>query len=111
MGIFDDRQAGKGTVGASGVAPPSPTLASFKKAQWAVIGDPVSAQSPGCGTTATGPGFGIHANDVLVRALRSGALPEVVVIEKVESASGSAPLASRSKARRSQPTRSRSRAG
>jgi hypothetical protein len=30
-------------------------------------------------------GFGITANDVLVRALRSGGLPEVVVIEKVES--------------------------
>jgi hypothetical protein len=30
-------------------------------------------------------GFGITANDVLVRALRSGGLPDVVVIEKVES--------------------------
>jgi hypothetical protein len=30
-------------------------------------------------------GFGITANDVLVQALRSGGLPEVVVIEKVES--------------------------
>jgi hypothetical protein len=30
-------------------------------------------------------GFGISANDVLVRALRTGGLPDVVVIEKVES--------------------------
>jgi hypothetical protein len=30
-------------------------------------------------------GFGITANDILVRALRSGGLPDVVVIEKVES--------------------------
>jgi hypothetical protein len=30
-------------------------------------------------------GFGITANDVLVRALRTGGLPDVVVIEKVES--------------------------
>ena len=30
-------------------------------------------------------GFGITANEVLVRALRTGGLPEVVVIEKVES--------------------------
>ena len=30
-------------------------------------------------------GFGITANDVLVRALRTGGLPEVVVIEQVES--------------------------
>lgn len=30
-------------------------------------------------------GFGITANDILVRALRTGGLPDVVVIEKVES--------------------------
>jgi hypothetical protein len=30
-------------------------------------------------------GFGITANEVLVRALRTGGLPDVVVIEKVES--------------------------
>jgi hypothetical protein len=30
-------------------------------------------------------GFGITANDVLVRALRTGSLPDVVVIEKIES--------------------------
>jgi hypothetical protein len=30
-------------------------------------------------------GFGITANDVLVRALRTGGLPDVVVIEKIES--------------------------
>jgi hypothetical protein len=30
-------------------------------------------------------GFGITANGVLVRALRTGDLPEVIVIEKVES--------------------------
>lgn len=30
-------------------------------------------------------GFGITANDVLLRALRTGGLPDVVVIEKVES--------------------------
>jgi hypothetical protein len=30
-------------------------------------------------------GFGITANDILVRALRSGGLPDVVVVEKVES--------------------------
>jgi hypothetical protein len=30
-------------------------------------------------------GFGITANDVLVTALRTGGLPDVVVIEKVES--------------------------
>ena len=30
-------------------------------------------------------GFGITANDVLVRALRTGALPDVVVIEEIRS--------------------------
>src|SRR6185503_14865134 len=30
-------------------------------------------------------GFGITANDVLITALRTGGLPDVVVIEKVES--------------------------
>jgi len=30
-------------------------------------------------------GFGITANDVLAKALRSGGLPDVVVIEKIES--------------------------
>lgn len=35
---------------------------------------------------APGPArFGITTNDILVRALRTGGLPDVVVIEKVES--------------------------
>ena len=48
--------------------------------------DPGSAQSAWLRYDGTRPkGFGITANDVLVRALRTGGLPDVVVIEKVES--------------------------
>jgi hypothetical protein len=48
--------------------------------------DPGSAQSAWLQYDGTKPGaFGISANDVLVRALRTGGLPDVVVIEKVES--------------------------
>ena len=48
--------------------------------------DPGSAQSAWLQFDGTRPGgFGITANDVLVRALRTGGLPDVVVIEKVES--------------------------
>jgi hypothetical protein len=48
--------------------------------------DPGSFQSAWLRFDGTRPhGFGITANDVLVRALRSGGLPDVVVIEKVES--------------------------
>jgi hypothetical protein len=48
--------------------------------------DPGSAQSAWLRFEGERPrGFGITANDVLVRALRTGGLPEVVVIEKVES--------------------------
>jgi hypothetical protein len=48
--------------------------------------DPGSAQSAWLRFEGDRPqGFGIVANDVLVRALRTGRLPEVVVIEKVES--------------------------
>ncbi|HEX5015115.1 MAG TPA: hypothetical protein VFV72_13265, partial [Candidatus Limnocylindrales bacterium] len=48
--------------------------------------DPGSAQSAWLRFDGDRPhGFGITANDVLVRALRSGGLPDVVVIEKVES--------------------------
>jgi hypothetical protein len=48
--------------------------------------DPGSAQSAWLRYDGSRPqGFGITANDVLVRALRSGGLPDVVVIEKVES--------------------------
>lgn len=48
--------------------------------------DPGSAQSAWLRFEGDRPqGFGITANDVLVRALRTGGLPEVVVIEKVES--------------------------
>ena len=48
--------------------------------------DPGSAQSAWLRYEGDRPqGFGITANDVLVRALRTGGLPEVVVIEKVES--------------------------
>ena len=48
--------------------------------------DPGSSQSAWLRFDGTRPGaFGITANEVLVRALRSGGLPDVVVIEKVES--------------------------
>jgi hypothetical protein len=48
--------------------------------------DPGSFQSAWLQFDGTRPGpFGITANDVLVRALRSGGLPDVVVIEKIES--------------------------
>ena len=48
--------------------------------------DPGSSQSAWLQFDGTRPGgFGITANDVLVRALRTGGLPDVVVIEKVES--------------------------
>ena len=48
--------------------------------------DPGSAQSAWLRFDGARPGaFGISANDVLVRALRTGGLPDVVVIEKVES--------------------------
>jgi hypothetical protein len=48
--------------------------------------DPGSSQSAWLRYDGDRPqGFGITANDVLVRALRTGGLPEVVVIEKVES--------------------------
>ena len=48
--------------------------------------DPGSAQSAWLRFEADRPqGFGITTNDVLVRALRTGGLPDVVVIEKVES--------------------------
>jgi len=48
--------------------------------------DPGSAQSAWLQFDGTQPGaFGISANDVLVRALRTGGLPDVVVIEKIES--------------------------
>ena len=48
--------------------------------------DPGSFQSAWLRYDGARPqGFGITANDILVRALRSGGLPDVVVIEKVES--------------------------
>jgi hypothetical protein len=48
--------------------------------------DPGTAQSAWLRYDGSRPqGFGITANDVLVKALRSGGLPDVVVIEKVES--------------------------
>jgi hypothetical protein len=48
--------------------------------------DPGTAQSAWLRFEGDRPqGFGITANDVLVRALRTGGLPDVVVIEKVES--------------------------
>ncbi len=48
--------------------------------------DPGSAQSAWLHFDGTKPGaFGITANDILAKALRSGGLPDVVVIEKVES--------------------------
>ena len=48
--------------------------------------DPGSAQSAWLRFDGTRPqGFGITANEILVKALRSGGLPDVVVIEKIES--------------------------
>lgn len=48
--------------------------------------DPGSARSAWLQFDGTLPtAFAITANDVLVRALRTGGLPDVVVIEKVES--------------------------
>jgi hypothetical protein len=48
--------------------------------------DPGSAQSAWLRFDGERPqGFAIAANDILVRALRTGGLPDVVVIEKVES--------------------------
>lgn len=48
--------------------------------------DPGSSQSAWLKFDGARPGkFGITSNDVLVRALRTGGLPDVVVIEKVES--------------------------
>jgi hypothetical protein len=48
--------------------------------------DPGSTQSAWLQYDGTRPtAFAITANDVLVRALRTGGLPDVVVIEKVES--------------------------
>lgn len=48
--------------------------------------DPGSARSAWLRLDGERPmGFGITANDILVRALRTGGLPDVVVIEKVES--------------------------
>lgn len=48
--------------------------------------DPGSSQSAWLRFDGTRPeGFGIAANNVLVRALRTGGLPDVVVIEKIES--------------------------
>lgn len=48
--------------------------------------DPGTSQSAWLRFDGSRPqGFGITANEVLVRALRSGGLPGVVVIEKVES--------------------------
>ena len=48
--------------------------------------DPGTTRSAWLRFDGTRPGaFGITANEVLVRALRSGGLPDVVVIEKVES--------------------------
>lgn len=48
--------------------------------------DPGSARSAWLRFDGVRPqGFGISANDILVRALRRGGLPDVVVIEKVES--------------------------
>jgi hypothetical protein len=48
--------------------------------------DPGSAQSAWLRFDDARPqGFGITANDTLVRALRTGGLPDVVVIEKIES--------------------------
>ena len=48
--------------------------------------DPGSFQSAWLRFDGTRPqGFGITANEILVKALRSGGLPDVVVIEKIES--------------------------
>ncbi len=48
--------------------------------------DPGSAQSAWLQYDGSSPGsFGITANEVLAKALRSGGLPDVVVIEKIES--------------------------
>jgi hypothetical protein len=48
--------------------------------------DPGTTQSAWLRYDGSRPqGFGITANNVLVRALRTGGLPDVVVIEKVES--------------------------
>jgi hypothetical protein len=48
--------------------------------------DPGTSQSAWLRYDGSRPrGFGITANDVLVRALRTGGLPDVVVIEKIES--------------------------
>ena len=48
--------------------------------------DPGSFQSAWLRFDGTRPGaFGITANEVLTKALRSGGLPDVVVIEKIES--------------------------
>lgn len=48
--------------------------------------DPGSTQSAWLRFDDARPqGFGITANDVLAKALRSGGLPDVVVIEKIES--------------------------
>ncbi len=48
--------------------------------------DPGTTRSAWLRFDGTRPGgFGITTNDVLVKALRSGGLPDVVVIEKVES--------------------------
>ncbi|HEY3545077.1 MAG TPA: hypothetical protein VGK17_03175 [Propionicimonas sp.] len=48
--------------------------------------DPGSAQSAWLKYDGSAPGaFGITSNEVLAKALRSGGLPDVVVIEKIES--------------------------
>ena len=48
--------------------------------------DPGSAQSAWLKYDGSRPGpFGITANEVLAKALRSGGLPDIVVIEKIES--------------------------
>ena len=48
--------------------------------------DPGSSQSAWLQYDGTRPGaFGITTNDMLVRALRTGRLPDAVVIEKIES--------------------------
>ena len=47
--------------------------------------DPGSSQSAWLRFDGRPGAFGITVNDVLVRALRTGGLPDVVVIEKVES--------------------------
>ena len=58
--------------------------------------DPGSFQSAWLRYDGTRPaGFGITANDILVRALRTGGLTEVVVIEKVEPRRGTEELGPR----------------